>query len=120
MCISSWVVIICTILCDDVQLDGKALSSLIGIHEGGSDPKNNTNKNNSNSSSSSSPFVSLRKSQGWVQMERDCVRLPCGKDTLASKLMRLIKEKAYEEIVDFEDHMEDITHDWLPEKLLSQ
>jgi hypothetical protein len=97
-----------------VQLDGKALSSLMGIHN------TNNKNNNSSSSSSSSPFVSLKKSQGWVQMERDCIRLPCGKDTLASKLKQLIQERAHEAIVDFEDHMEDITQDWLPKRLLLQ
>lgn len=103
-----------------MQLDGKALSSLMGIHENNKSNKNNNNSSSSSSSSSSSPFVSLKKSQGWVQMERDCVRLPCGKDTLASKLKQLIQERAHEAIVDFEDHMEDITQDWLPKRLLSQ
>ncbi|KAI8103870.1 hypothetical protein M9435_006396 [Picochlorum sp. BPE23] len=98
-----------------LMLDGKALSSLMGIQN-----TNNKNNNNSSSSSSSSPFVSLKKSQGWVQMERDCIRLPFGKDTLASKLKQLIQERAHEAIVDFEDHMEDITQDWLPKRLLLQ
>ena len=106
-----------------VQMDGKALSSLMGIEEGARDSKKNTqgsSNNSNNSSSSSSPFVSLKKSQGWVQMQRDCVRLPCGKDMLASKLKDLIKVRGYESIFDFEDHMEDITRDWLPKRLLSQ
>lgn len=102
------------------QMDGKALSSLMGIEEGARDSKKNTQGSNNNNSSSSSPFVSLKKSQGWVQMQRDCVHLPCGKDILASKLKELIKERGYESIFDFEDHLEDITRVWLPKRLLSQ